>query len=173
MIKGGIGGANTKSGLHFEGRSDLLEVLKLVPGYTADGNTILFHGKPVAQRLQKNLLYVFLQSKGVDYKTILSKKLLPDEALYVFESNTVYIIEMKFQQVAGSVDEKLQTCDFKKRQYTKLMASLKINVEYIYLLSDWFSVPVYKDVLTYIKEVGCDYYFNDIALSRLNLPSEK
>ena len=171
MIKGGIGGASTKTGLHFEGRSDLIEALKLIPGYTAANNTVFFHGKPVAQKLQKGLLYTFLGSKGVNYKDILSKKLLPDEALYVFESKTLYIVEMKFQQVAGSVDEKLQTCDFKKRQYVKLMSPLGINVEYIYLLNDWFKKPEYRDVLAYIKEVDCDYLFNEITLARLNLPT--
>jgi len=45
---------------------------------------------------------------------------------------------MKFQKVAGSVDEKLQTCGFKKRQYTELLKPLDINVEYIYILNDWF-----------------------------------
>lgn len=174
MITGGKGGANTKTGLVFEGRVDVLEVFKRVPGYTVhkDG-TILFKGHPVAQHLRKNLLYKFLDSKKVDYKDVLSKKLLPDDAIYVPSAKTLYIIEMKFQKVAGSVDEKLQTCDFKKKQYTKLMKPLKIRVDYIYVLNDWFAVPAYRDVLGYIKEVGCDYYFNEISLNRLDLPSEK
>ena len=43
MKTGGIGGANTKSGLHFEGRVDFLEVLKSVPGYEVkeDGSIYL------------------------------------------------------------------------------------------------------------------------------------
>lgn len=174
MKTGGIGGANTKTGLVFEGRVDILEVFKRVPGYKvhADG-TIFFKEKTVAQHLRKSLLYKFLDSKEVDYKDILSKKLLPDDAVYVPSSKTLYIIEMKFQKVAGSVDEKLQTCDFKKKQYTKLMSPLGIRVEYIYILNDWFKVHAYRDVLNYIKEVGCDYYFNEIPLSRLSLPSEK
>ena len=49
-------------------------------------------------------------------------------------NNTLFIIEMKFQEVAGSVDEKLQTCDFKKKQYKRLMAPLNIEVEYVYIL---------------------------------------
>jgi hypothetical protein len=174
MKTGGIGGANTKTGLVFEGRVDILEVFKRVPGYKvhADG-TILFKDKVVAHHLRKSLLYKFLESKGVDYKDILSKKLLPDDAIFVPSAKMLYIIEMKFQKVAGSVDEKLQTCDFKKKQYTKLMKSLSIQVDYIYILNDWFNVPAYRDVLGYIKEVGCDYYFNEIPLNRLDLPSEK
>ena len=70
----------------------------------------------------------------------------------------------------GSVDEKLQTCDFKKKQYKKLLSQINIDVEYIYLLSDWFKKPEYKDVLDYIISVGCSYYFNYIPLDKLNLP---
>jgi hypothetical protein len=50
-------------------------------------------------------------------------------------------IEVKYQQVAGSVDEKLQTCDFKLKQYLKLVASLGIKVEYVYVLNNWFKKP--------------------------------
>jgi hypothetical protein len=174
MIKGGKGGANTRTGLYFEKRADFLRVLDKVPGYSihTDG-VISFKGKPVAQHLRKSRLYKFIEQEGVNADKIISKRLYPDDAILVFKTKTLFIIEMKFQKVAGSVDEKLQTCDFKKKQYKKLVDPLKINVEYIYLLSDWFNTPKYSDVLGYIKEVGCDYYFNEISLSRLDLPSEK
>ncbi len=173
MITGGIGGANTKSGLHFEGKVDFLAVLRNMPGYVVrDDNSILFNGELVALNLRKNSLYKYLQSKGVNYKDILSKKLLPDDAILVLETNTFFVIEIKFQNVAGSVDEKLQTCHFKKRQYEKLLNSLGVTVEYIYILSEWFQAPSYKDVLAYIKEVDCDYFFEEITLGRLGLPSE-
>ena len=77
---------------------------------------------------------------------------------------------MKFQKVAGSVDEKLQTCDFKRKQYAKLMAPLNTEVEYIYILSEWFNKPPYKDVLDYIISVGCQYYFKYLPLQKLGLP---
>lgn len=80
------------------------------------------------------------------------------------------ILEVKFKAVAGSVDEKLQTCDFKRKQYAKLMAPLNIEVEYIYILSDWFKKPEYKDVLDYIISVGCQYYFGYLPLQKLGLP---
>ena len=171
MISGGKGGANTQSGLHFEGKVDFLEVLKQVPGYEVSDGEISFKGEVVALNLRKSALYKFLNSKGVDYKSILSKKLLPDDAIFVLNTKTFYVIEIKFQNVAGSVDEKLQTCHFKKRQYEKLLSSLGVTVEYIYILSDWFQAPAYKDVLAYIKEVGCDYEFKEITLGRLGLPS--
>jgi hypothetical protein len=82
-------------------------------------------------------------------------------------------VEIKFQSVAGSVDEKLQTCDFKTKQYKKLMSQLNIEVEYIYILNDWFKKPEYKDTLDYIISVNCQYYFQYIPLHKLNLPLPK
>ncbi|MBY0533509.1 MAG: hypothetical protein K2P31_00900 [Rickettsiaceae bacterium] len=173
MIKGGKGGGNTITGLNFERQKDVLKLLSKTNGYSVKGHIISFNGKEVARSYRKNALYVFLQSQGVKYSDILSKKLLPDEALYVVVNNTMFIIELKFQRVAGSVDEKLQTCDFKKKQYQRLFAPLNYEVEYIYILSDWFNTPSYKDVLTYINSVGCHYYFKYLPLQKLGLPVPK
>lgn len=170
MIEKGIGGGNTITGLNFEKECDILELLQSKEGYRVDGTIIYYEEKEVARSFRKNALYVYLKSKGVDYKNFLSKKLLPDEAIYVIINNTLFIIEVKFQKVAGSVDEKLQTCDFKRKQYAKLMAPLNIEVEYIYILSDWFRSPAYKDVLDYIISVGCQYYFKYLPLQKLGLP---
>ena len=79
-------------------------------------------------------------------------------------------MENEFQKVAGSVDEKLQTCDFKRKQYAKLMAVLNIEVEYIYILNDWFKKAQYKDTLDYVISVGCQYYFKYLPLQKLGLP---
>lgn len=173
MIDKGKGGGSTITGLNFEREGDIIELLKKQEGYTVKGNVIYYKNKEVAQSYRKNALYKFLESKGVDYKKYLSKKLLPDEAFYVVINNTLFIIEMKFQKVAGSVDEKLQTCDFKRKQYAKLMAPLNIEVEYIYILNDWFRKPEYKDVLDYIISVGCQYYFKYLPLQKLGLPVPK
>ena len=86
-------------------------------------------------------------------------------------NNTLYILELKFQEVAGSVDEKLQTCDFKNKQYCKLLAPLKIDVKYVYVLNDWFKKNEYKDVLSYVESVGCYYFFNEVPLAFFGLPS--
>lgn len=170
MKKGGIGGTNTKTGLYFEKRRDILALLKSTEGYSVRGSDVFYEGKKVAQSFKKNGLYKYLESRGVNYKEIISKKLLPDEALYVIVNNTLFIIELKFQAIAGSVDEKLQTCDFKKKQYRRLMAPLNIEVEYVYVLNDWFRKPEYKDTLDYVISVGCQYYFNYLPLQRLGLP---
>jgi hypothetical protein len=93
--------------------------------------------------------------------------------LLVIVRETLFIIEVKYQQVAGSVDEKLQTCDFKRKQYVKLVAPLGLKVEYVYVLNDWFKNPSYKDVLDYINSVNCHYKFNELPLSWLGLPKGK
>ena len=170
MIKGGVGGGNTATGLNFEKERDILSILSKTKGYSVRGNIIHYRGEEVARSYRKQGLYRYLQEKGVDYWRHISKRLLPDEAIYVIRNNTLFVIELKFQHVAGSVDEKLQTCDFKKKQYRKLMAPLNIEVEYIYILSKWFEKPEYKDTLDYIISVGCQYYFQYLPLKKLGLP---
>lgn len=170
MIKGGIGGGNTITGLIYEGVVDLSTFLSQQPGYSVSGCDVYYQEKLVAHVFKKHSFYRFLATQGVDWKKILSKQLLPDNAIYVIVNNTMFIIEVKHQEVAGSVDEKLQTCDFKKKQYQKLLAQLNMEVEYVYILDDWFRDPKYKDVLDYIINVGCQYYFNYIPLQKLGLP---
>jgi len=172
MIRGGKGGSKTAiHGLHFEKRMDFATVISKLPGYSLEGDTILFKGKDVARLYKKHKLYSkLLKPMGVDYKKFISKRLLPDDAVLVLANKTLYIVETKFQTVAGSVDEKLQTCDFKLKQYKKLVKPLGLSVRYVYVLSEWFEKPEYKDVLGYIRSVGCDYFFNEVPLSYLGLP---
>lgn len=171
MIANGIGGANTRTGLIFEGKVDLATFLAQQNGYAVDNSgEVFYQNELIAQIFKKHQFYRFLEARGVDWKNIISKKLLPDDSIYVIINNTFFIIECKFQQVAGSVDEKLQTCDFKKKQYQKLLSALNMEVEYIYLLSDWFKKPEYRDVLDYIINVNCRYYFEYIPLQVLGLP---
>lgn len=173
MKKKGTGGGNTITGLNFERGKDILSILAQTKGYSVKGNIIFYNGKEVARSYRKYSLYNYLESQGVDWRKIISKRLLPDEAIYVIVRNTLYVIEMKYQEVGGSVDEKLQTCDFKKKQYKKLMAPLNIEVEFIYILSDWFRKSEYKDTLDYIISVGCQYYFQYLPLQKLGLPVPK
>lgn len=171
MIQNGVGGTNTKTGLIFEGKVDLATFLSSQNGYFVNSNSEVFYNDElVAQIFKKGNFYKFLKSKGVDWKNIISKKLLPDDSIYVIINNTFFVIECKSQKVQGSVDEKLQTCDFKKKQYQKLLSHLNMEVEYVYLLNNWFKKPEYRDVLDYIISVGCKYYFEYIPLKVLGLP---
>jgi hypothetical protein len=51
----------------------------------------------------------------------------------------------------------------------KLFSRLNMEVEYIYLLSNWFRHASYRDVLDYIISVGCSYYFEYIPLDKIGL----
>jgi len=173
MIKNGKGGGNTKTGLVFEGKTDLATFLNNQNGYRVTNDIVFYNDEEVARIFKKQGFYRFLEAVGIDWRKIISKQLLPDDSIYVIVNNTLFIIECKYQQVAGSVDEKLQTCDFKRKQYQKLVAPLNVDVEYIYLLSDWFRDYKYKDVLDYIISMHCQYYFEYIPLTKLGLPVPK
>lgn len=174
MKKGGKGGCNTKTGICFEGEVDFLTFIQKQNNYSVKANTIFYNGKKVALSFKKYGLYKYLEDRGIDYREFISAKLLPDDAIFVITNNTFFIIEIKFQEVAGSTDEKLQTCDFKIKQYRKLLSRLNVEVKYIYILSDWFKKAEYKDVLDYIISVdGCSYYFNYLPLQKIGLPIPK
>lgn len=170
MIKSGKGGGNTRTGLVFEGKTDLISFLSKQPHYSVIKHDVFYDNEKVAEVYKKHNFYsIFLKKLNIDWTKYISKQLLPDDSIFVLLNNKLFIIECKHQEVAGSVDEKLQTCDFKKKQYKKLMSPANIDVEYIYLLDHWFMHKKYIDVLNYIQSVGCDYYFEYIPLTRLGL----
>ena len=173
MKKGGTGGGNTITGLIYEGEVDLSTFIAEQKDYTVNGSEVLYNGECVAYIFKKYDFYRYLKTKGVDWRKHISRQLLPDNAIYVIVNNTMFILEVKTQQKSGSVDEKLQTCDFKKKQYQKLLFQLNMEVEYIYVLDEWFKQSKYKDVLDYIISVGCQYYFNYIPLQKFGLPVPK
>ena len=171
MVLGGVGGANTVSGAYFE---------QITHG-TAPG--IPLHKQKLRTYFEEhtNKLYslsmIYEKNSGVKAKDIpkdkiekakmfegkyvLTKALQPDEAYLDIESSTLTIFEKKFQDTDGSVDEKIQTSDFKLQQYKKIAKELGIkNVYYIYILGDFFKNPYYKDALDYIRSIpNCDYFF--------------
>nr|WP_302305468.1 hypothetical protein [Ruthenibacterium lactatiformans] len=167
------GGAKTnENGLRFEQETKLEEALRNA-GYTVSAQGVVKNncGNQVALSAPKHNLYKrILKPMGINWKDRISKQLLPDEALLNYTNRTVYIIEKKFQHDSGSVDEKLQTCAFKKQQYQKLFSNTGYNVEYLYVCNDWFSDPRYKDVHEYIHSVGCHIFFDEIPLGFLGLP---
>ena len=163
MKTGGKEGNSTVTGLNFERKVDFLKLLGKIPGYKVNkaykraGIDIFFDNKLVARYFKKYDFYRFLEESNINWQKILSKKLMPDNAILIIVRETLFIIEIKYQRVSGSVDEKLQTCDFKRKQYLKLVAPLGLRVEYVYVLNDWFKKPEYKDVLDYIHSMNCHY----------------
>lgn len=166
MIKDGKGGAKTNaSGLSFEDKVELTETL-LSNGFLLGASLVgkaLHDGTGVRGLLfKKRELYKFLDREKVDYSKLLSKKLLPDNVFLNYGNKTAYVIEVKYQITAGSVDEKLQTCDYKRKQYQKLFAPLGYAVEFAYVLNIWFKKAEYRDTMSYIEETGCRYFFREI-----------
>ena len=177
MKEGGKGGGNTITGINFERNVDFLTILSRIPNYRISkapgrtGHNVYYQDELVAKCFKKHDFYRFLETEGVDWKSLVSKRLLPDDALLVIVRETLFIIEVKYQQRSGSVDEKIQTCDFKRKVYLKLVSPLGLRVEYVYVLNDWFKQPGYKDSLDYIHSVNCHYKFNELPLAWLGLPT--
>jgi len=121
----------------------------------------LAHRHRGAIDLSKHKLYAYMKEQGIDWHEAISSKLLPDEAY--LDGDKLYVYEKKYQCVTGSADEKLQTCGFKIHEFRKIAELLGAEeVEYIYILSDWFKQPKYKDVLAYINNTpDCWYEFEN------------
>lgn len=108
----GGGSATNKSGLTFEEYIDNVfsNQINKSENISIDRNNIIKDGKVYATRYPKWDLYNRLCVElGIKWEDIFSKKLLPDDAILVHETNTIYIVEKKYQNSSGSNDEKLQT----------------------------------------------------------------
>lgn len=164
------GGAQTNAnGLKFEQTTSLNDALENA-GYSLDKCRIRKDGAEIGWSVSKQKLYSeFLERKGVDYRAYNSKKWLPDECFVNETRKTAYIIEKKFQNTSGSVDEKLPGCHFKKWEYEKLFHPIGYRVEYLYVFNDWFRQAQYRDTLEYVEKMGCRYFFNAIPLDFLGL----
>lgn len=161
------GGARTNvNGLLFEDFTALHNLLPLISSGThqIQNNQLFIKGVRQSNfiylpkghfRLFLRQMHPMLDDQIAD-GGIWSKELRPDQAMII--GNTINILEAKTQNGKGSVDEKLQTCDFKKKQFERLLEPI-YRVEYVYLLDDWFLDEKYRDVKAYINASGCKYFF--------------
>ena len=164
------GGANTNvNGLKFEQTTSLDSTL-VRKGFEIIDNEVYYHDRKIGWSVGKNKLYTkFLTPQNIDYKQYNSKRWQPDECFINELNQTAYIIEKKFQNSSGSVDEKLPGCHFKKMEYEKLFSPLGYKVQFIYIFNDWFEKDEYKDTKEYICMMGCSYFFYEIPLSVLGI----
>lgn len=168
----GGGNKTNQHGLLFEEETSLNESL-INAGYTIEGKEIYDKdNNKIGLTISKHSLYSFLEENDIDYTEYNSKKWLPDEAFLNLENNTLYIVEKKYQESSGSVDEKLPNCHFKRKEYLKLFRPLGFKVNYIYVFNDWFKQSQYKDTLEYIQDMGCEYYFNEIPFEAIGLKKD-
>jgi hypothetical protein len=167
-VKGGTGGGRTTTGLEFEKKTSLADALEEAD-FRIEKFKVYESTNLVGELAGKGQLYRFLEARDIAWKDRISKRLLPDDAIYSYANHKMTVIEKKWQEVEGSVDEKLQTVGFKIRQYNRLLEGTGIEFKFIYLLNDWFADPRYADVLEYIIETGGSYHFNSVPLEELEL----
>lgn len=142
----GAGGANTNiNGLSYEEFTDLKSNYKSCNFIKKDNiYEVEFEGYTRKFiKAHKSTLHKYMKKIGKmnEDLTPAAGCKEPDEAYIDTEKNIVFIIEKKFQQTSGSVDEKIQTGHFKKKHYEELFPNFKIY--YIYCLSDWFKQEEY------------------------------
>lgn len=171
----GAGGAATNShGLNFEEKTYLKEWIEM-EGFVVSGvmrNTIRskFYEVYDKQRNligyygQQSMLYSALKivlganftDQYLDEK--MSKRIYPDAFIINVKTNTLHIFEKKWQQTAGSVDEKVQTAPFKVKMFEELLKPWAFKVTYQYILSHYFEHKQYRNVKEYYKN-----YFDNIG----------
>ncbi len=151
----GAGGANTNvNGLSYEELVDLKDKYKSCIWNKIDKiDEVEFEGYAHKFiKTNKSALHRYMKTKGELNQDLIpaSGCKEPDEAYVEPEEKVAFIIEKKFQQSSGSVDEKIQTGHFKAEHYQELFP--KYRIYYIYCLSDWFKRDEYKSPLAYLKK---------------------
>ena len=92
MKAGGKDGANTITGLIYEDKVDLATFIAKQKKYTVKDCGVLNLGECVAHIFKKYAFNTFLETRGIDWRQHLSKRLLPDNAIYVIVNNTMFIL---------------------------------------------------------------------------------
>ena len=72
----GKGGGNTKTGLVFEGKTDLATFLNSQEGYRVTEGIVYYNDEKVARIFKKHGFYRYLNEVGVDWTKIISKFVL-------------------------------------------------------------------------------------------------
>lgn len=184
MKKGGTGGANTNAnGLSFENKTDLATAIqtdlsskyKLTEKKFAKKSatkayvvTRLSDNKDIGIITQKNRFYDVMKAH-YNLDNANHKKWQPDEVFFNFETNTVFIVEKKWQSGQGSVDEKILGFNSKRYLYQKNFNQLpkepKPMVQFCALFnSDWWlsdsNVERYQDSFDILRMDGIKIFFN-------------
>jgi hypothetical protein len=187
MKKGGTGGAQTaRAGSNFETDTDesfIRELNKIgyleIDRHELRGKNGTLHGRTLenssAEKIEiyyKSGIYrLFFEPRGINYKEFFSARLEPDTAIYSHKTKTLTIIEKKQMSAAGSVAEKLQTCDYKRKYYETLTATLGIKVNIYWVLGKYFEQQQtqLRSVYEYMLSKGSKYYFGDLPINELEI----
>ena len=179
MVSPKVTRAVTRSALCFKEEGNLPSLFEKVSGYSVrqlleePSTGIFFDGRLVARAFLRSRFSEYLIGCGLERRSIDSAVRHSRRGQFLLVRDLLFVIDQRCRQRAESTYEKLQTCDFKRKQYLKLVSPLGLKVEYVYVLSDWFKNPCYRDVLDYIHSVNCHYKFNELPLAWLGLPAGK
>lgn len=134
----GAGGSNTnKNGLPYEELTDLESEYTVISSDDKHSKNIQFSASDRIFKMTKQSGLFKCMNTHVNKEVAKGHGCKnPDECYIDEESKTIFILEKKFQQVSGSVCEKIQTSDFKIWQYNRTFPEYKIV--YLYCISDWF-----------------------------------
>lgn len=157
----GAGGAKTnKNGLSYEDMTEIKESdrykytdslkvkTKMIQRVIIDGELHI--------KIKKAELKLYM-NENKKYNTESEKASEPDECYINEDKKIINIIEKKFQQINGSVDEKIQTCVFKIWFYNEQYRDYEIR--YCYCLSDWFKSKKYKPEMRFFKKYEIDVFW--------------
>ena len=154
----GAGGTMTnKNGLSYEKKVSFVNLANLQHTKTKFGkckNDEYYTYKGVKSEkvykiMRKNGLSNYFKEKC---EKNIGRVLQPDECMVDEINKIIYIIEVKFQSAGGSVDEKIRCGIVTKILYTLQYPGYQI--EYIYVLCDWFKQK------KYITELKINKLFN-------------
>ena len=187
MKQGGTGGSHTaRVGSSFEIKVDetLLTDLNLI-GYfettilRLTGSSGPIHGRILQNELGEKLelfyksgVYkLFFEPRGIDYRNHFSARLEPDIAIYSEKTQTLTVIEIKQMTAAGSVAEKLQTCDYKRFYYETLASQLSVKVSISWVLGEYFKTKEnqFQSVYEYMLTKGSKYFFGALPVNELEI----
>ena len=156
----GAGGSNTnKNGLPYEDFTDLnthIEILKT----NKNSTTIRFINYDTELEKPKGKTGLFkVLSKQLDESVEKGHGCRqPDECYINMKNKNLYIIEKKFQQISGSVIEKIQTPEFKIWNYSQMFPSF--TIVYIYCLCNYYKENA-KAELEYLKKKEISVFWGD------------
>ena len=111
----------------------------------------------------------FFSDRGLEKPAYL---LQPDTAIFDSALSKLTIIEKKQQEVGGSVDEKLQTCDFKLWYYQDVCKPAGVKVDMYWQLGPWFTQDGrYQKVFDYMQQKSSYLVFDvDLPLQQILSP---